>query len=73
MNFFNVTDSIIKKKFSPIYLLHIKNLFYYEKYQKNLKKILYQKKINLLTRKFLIDSDINVEDLICEANPFNVR
>ena len=71
MNFSNVIDSIIKKNFSPIYLLHGEEPFLLEKYQKNLKNII-SEKINLLTRKFY-GKDINVEDLICEVNPFNVR
>ena len=53
MNFSNVIDSRIKKNF-PIYLL-CKEPFFIREILKEFEKILYQKKINLLTRKFFME------------------
>ena len=70
MNFSNVIDSIIKKNFSPIYLLHGEETFFIREILKEFEKNIISEENKSFDQKIFYGKDINVEDLICEAKSF---
>jgi len=70
MNFSNVIDSIIKKNFSPIYLLHGEEPFFIREILKEFEKNIISEENKSFDQKIFYGKDINVEDLICEAKSF---